>query len=177
MNQYFSKQERENFIRLMILEGLLENIIDDYAKTNADKKFMGDARRVRTYVKKLLDYRQSFLDPVGRQNFLEAVDRLDVLFVPKREAVKHYQEIAKMQENIHFSREDFKDWFEFTIEHTCRTCTREDYENCKGRKILMTYDMYPFDPGAVGTCQYSYVQPGQGVGVVGEALLKAKGAK
>ena len=165
MNPYFSKQERENFIRLMILEGLLENIINEYASTRQqDKQFMADIRRARTYAKKALDRRQSFLEPVAKRNFVEAVDRLDVLFVPKREAIKHYQEIAKIQQTIHFSANDFKDWFEFTIEHTCRTCTREDYENCKGRKVLMEYDMYAWTPGAVGSCQSSYVQPDQGVG-------------
>lgn len=158
MNHYFSKQERDNFIRLMILEGLLENIIDEYADTkNQDKQFMADIRRARTYTKKALDRRQLFLEPTAKKNFVEAVDRLDVLFVPKREAIKHYQEIAKMQQNIHFFADDFKDWFEFTIEHTCKTCSRQDYENCKGRKVLMTYDMYPWNTGAVGTCQYSYV--------------------
>ncbi|WP_284708270.1 hypothetical protein [Sporomusa sphaeroides] len=40
----------------------------------------------------------------------------------------------------------------------------------------MKHDIYAYDPSATATCQYSYVQAEQGVGSVGEAILKAKGA-
>ncbi len=172
MNPYFSKQEKENFIRLMILEGITDAIIEDYEKTNKpDKQFMADLRRARTYTKKALDRRQSFLEPTAKQNFVEGMSRLDVLFVPKREAKQHFLEAAKLNSVIPFPAEDFKDWYEFMIEHTCKTCTRGDYQECPARRILMKHDIYPYDPSATTTCQYSYVQTEQGIGTVGEALL------
>jgi len=165
MNPYFSKQEKENFIRLMMLEGITDAVIEDYEKTKRpDKQFMADIRRARTYAKKALDRRQSFLEPIAKLNFMESMSRLDVLFVPKREAKQHFQEAAKLNSVIPFPAEDFKDWYEFMIEKACRTCTRGDYAECKARKILMRHDIFAYDPSATDTCQYTYVQPDQGVG-------------
>lgn len=177
MNPYFSRHEKENFIRLMILEGILDVIIEDYEKTKKpDKQFMADMRRARTYTTKALNRRQSFLDQTAKLNFMESMQRLEVLFVPKNEAKKQFQEVAKLQSVVPFEAADFKDWYEFLIEHACRSCTRKDYVECKARRILMKYDIYAYNPAATGICQYSYVEEGdeqQGIGVIGEALLKA----
>ncbi|WP_371374480.1 DUF5651 domain-containing protein [Sporomusa aerivorans] len=177
MNPYFSRQEKENFIRLMILEAILDVIIEDYEKANKpDKQFMADMRRARTYTTKALNRRQSFLDQTAKLNFMESMQRLEVLFVPKNEAKKHFQEVAKLQSMVSFEAKDFKDWYEFLIEHACRTCTRKDFGECQARRILMKHDIYAYNPAAVQQCQYSYVEADneqQGLGTVGEALLKA----
>lgn len=176
MNPYFSRQEKENFIRLMILEGILDVIIEDYEKVKKpDKQFMADMRRARTFTTKALNRRQSFLDDTAKRNFIEGMQRLEVLFVPKNEAKKQFQEVVKLQSVMPFEAADFQDWYEFLIEHACRNCTRKDFAECQARRILMKYDIYAYNPAATDICQYSYVEDNkqQGIGVIGEALLKA----
>jgi hypothetical protein len=67
------------------------------------------------------------------------------------------KELAEMKTHVPMNVEDFGDWYGFVIETTCKTCTREDYKQCPGRRVLSTYDVCAIDPGAVGKCQYSYV--------------------
>jgi hypothetical protein len=74
---------------------------------------------------------------------------------------------------------DFQDWYEFLIEHACKTCRRSDYAECSARRILMKYDVFPYDPGAKDHCQYSYAEDelAKGVGTVGEAMMRAMGGR
>lgn len=181
MNPYLSRKEKENFVRLSLLEGLLDIIIEDYASTKRnDKQFMADLRRARTYSAKALNRRLSFLDLDAQRDLNMTMQRMELLFVPRNEVKRHYQEVAKLNSVVALESEDFNNWYEFLIEHACRTCERKDFKECKARQILMKYGIYAYNPAAVDLCQYSYIETEdqqQGVGVVGEALLKAKHKK
>ncbi|WP_371366250.1 hypothetical protein SRRS_06930 [Sporomusa rhizae] len=180
MNPYFSKREKENFVRLKLLFGLLDLIIEDYDKSNKlDKDFMANLRRTRTYTQKTLNRRIGFLDSSAKDDLDVTVSRMELLFVPRREVVKYYQEIEKLNSIVRLEQEDFSDWFELMIEYACKTCARSDFKNCRARQILMKIGMYPYNPAAVNQCQYSYVETDeqQGIGVIGDTLLKAKKKK
>lgn len=177
MNAYLSRAEKEHFVRLKLLWGLLDLMIEDYEKANKpDKEFMGNLRRARTYVRKASDRRTGFLDSKARDDLNATVSRMELLFVPRREVLKYYQEIEKLNAVIRFDQADFEDWYEFLIEHACKTCARADFADCRARQILMKYGVYAYNPAAVAQCQYSYheTEAPFGIGSVGEALIKAK---
>lgn len=175
MNPYLSRKEKENFVRFTLLEALLDIIIADYAKSKkTDSRFMGDLRRAKTFSTKALDRRMEYLDEDARKDLAAAVERMELLFVPRNEVKKHYAEVAKLNTHVSLEADDFKDWYEFLIEHACRTCRRTDFKECRVRQILMKYGTYPYNPAARALCQYSYCEESrQGIGAVGEALLKA----
>jgi hypothetical protein len=119
------------------------------------------------------------MDKTAHVKLIEAIQKLQLIFVPTDAARKQFAELAKLKSTVSIDQSDFQDWYEFLIESSCKTCERQDYAECPARRILMKYDVFPYDPGATMRCQYSYVedQVAKGVGTVGEALMRAmKGA-
>lgn len=174
MNPYLSRTEKENLVRLVVLNDELERIIESYsAAKSTDKEFLTNLRHAKTRAKKAIYKRLSFLHQEGVTDLLVSSKKIEVKFLPHPEARKAHQELLKLQSTLPMDVEDFFDWYSWLIDHTCLTCKREDYTECPGRKVLVKYSIFPVNPEAVGTCQYSYVQPDSGVGVVGEALLAA----
>ncbi len=160
MNRYLSREEKETFVRLTSLAGLAESIIKKYeSASNPDKQFLKSLRTANTWLIKALDYRTSFLDEKARIDLAKQVSKLELIFVPNDKARKEYEIVKEMQNTLHMPLSDFQDWYCEVIEHTCKTCSRKDYHKCKMRAILQKYGIYPVDPGADKSCQFSYVAP------------------
>lgn len=158
MNSYLSRAEKEAFVRLTSLAGLQEQIIKTYsAGNNADKDFLKLLRTSKTWLMKALDYRVSFLDESAAHDLARQVAKLDLIFVPKDKARKEYELLKEVKSHIHMTIEDFEDWYCEVIEYTCKTCTREDYKACAMRRVMAKHGVFPANPAATNTCQYSYV--------------------
>ncbi|WP_425057639.1 hypothetical protein SCACP_21570 [Sporomusa carbonis] len=179
MNPYLSSHEKENLIRVLVMYDAICNVIEAYSRVKStDKTLLADLRHAKTRIQKAVQRRVSFLDEQAKYNLMLAVDKIEFMFVPKPEVKKRNEELLRLKSTLPMHVDDFYDWYSFVIDHTCLTCQRTDYEECPARRVLMKYEVTPYNPGAVGSCQYSYVQPDQGLGTVGEALLAAmnKGA-
>lgn len=158
MNAYVAKYEKESLIRLLVLQPLVETLISSYAADEkTDTKFLAALRQSRTRLDNAIKLRRSFLDKEADDKLVKSANKLNVLFLPTPEYKKAFKEMMDLKENFPMGVEDFNDWYSFVIETTCKTCTREDYEDCPARRVLSSYDVCPIDPGAVGKCQYSYV--------------------
>lgn len=158
MNAYLSREEKENFIRATALAAQLENTIDSYTKSKSiDPEFLKYLRTGRTWVAKAMTMRSDALSDDARVEFAKQVSRMELLFVPTLEAKKVHAELMALKTTLPMELQDFEDWYESVIETTCKRCLREDYADCKTRRVLAKYGVYPIDPGAVGKCQYSYV--------------------
>jgi hypothetical protein len=158
MNPYVSQTERENLIRLLVVQPILQEIIKVYAgQDGTDKKFIGDLRHARTRMDKAIDARRSFLDPDADERLRKSVGRLQLLFMPTPEAKKAHKEMLELKSNFPMDVSDFGDWYSFVIETTCKTCIRTEYEECPARRVLAKYDVHAIDSGATNKCQYSYV--------------------
>ncbi len=158
MNAYLSREEKENFIRATALAAQLQDTIDGYAKAKStDPEFLKYLRTGRTMVAKALTMRADALDMDTKTEFAKQLSRMELIFVPTLEAKKAYQEVVALKTTLPMELGDFEDWYESVIETTCKWCRREDYADCKTRRVLAKYGVYPIDPGAEGKCQYSYV--------------------
>lgn len=94
--------------------------------------------------------------------------------LPKPEALKANKELLALRSVLPMKIQDFEDWYSVVIEGTCKVCQRKDYAECLARRVMTDYGVYPVNPDAVSTCQYSYIDEElQGVGIVGEAMLNA----
>ncbi|MPN22746.1 hypothetical protein SDC9_170129 [bioreactor metagenome] len=175
MKPYLSRDEKEYFIRLSAMMVLLEEAIASYAKANStDKEFLKLLRTGRTNLQKALQLRGSALEPSAKQEFLKQSGRLEFMCLPKPEALKANKELLALRSVLPMKIQDFEDWYSVVIEGTCKVCQREDYAECLARRVMTDYGVYPVNPDAVSTCQYSYIdEEPQGVGIVGEAMLKA----
>lgn len=158
MNPYLSRAEKETFVRLTSLAGLQEQIIDTYSNgNNADKEFLKFLRTSKTWLMKALDYRTSFLDGAASVDLAKQVSKLDLIFVPNDVAKREYEKLKEIKSHIHMPIEDFEDWYSEVIEHTCKTCVREDFEQCAMRRVMAKHGVFPANPSATNTCQFSYV--------------------
>lgn len=158
MNSYLSREEKQNFVRATALAAQLELTIDGYAKAKStDPQFLKYMRSGRTMLSKALTMRADALDPDAKEEFAKQVSRLELVCVPSSEAKKAYAELMALKTTLPMELHDFEDWYESVIETTCKRCLREDYADCKTRRVLTKYGVYPIDPGADGKCQYSYV--------------------
>lgn len=158
INKYLSSAEKERLIRLFLFHELLKRSIDEYAEFNVNKQFIGDLRRSKTFLKKSLDLRLEFLDKDSEVNLVESINKIGFAFLPKKEARKELDNLKKLSDVRPIHKDDLEDWIGFMIENACKTCKREDFDACLGRKILMKYDIAPWMPEADGVCQYSYVE-------------------
>lgn len=158
LNAYLSRAEKTTFVQLTSLAGLQEQIVEMYAGgNNADKEFLKLLRTSKTWLMKALNYRVEFLDESVKADLARQVARLDLIFVPNDKAKKEYEQLKEIQSYVHMPMEDFEDWYCEVIEHTCKTCTRDDYKACAMRRVMAKHRVFPANPAAVGTCQYSYV--------------------
>ncbi|MDD4601479.1 hypothetical protein SDC9_04163 [bioreactor metagenome] len=172
MNSWLSRQEKVKLVRTLVLNSQLLFDIQDYENAKStDKKFLADLRRGKAFLQRAIDKRLDYLDKTAALNLMESMSKIEVMFLPKVEAKKAYQDLAKLQSVLPMYISDFEDWYEFVIENTCKVCKRSDYENCPARRVLEKYDVCPNDPGAVARCQYGYND--EPVGSVGEAFIKA----
>ena len=159
MNKYLSSAEKENLVRLLILDAHLNFSIEIYATLKStDKHFLADMRRGKTFLRKAIDARLGFLENDAKLKLMESVSKVGLAFLPTIEARKALQDLQKLQSVYPVYVDDMQDWIEFMIESACKTCTRCDFSECKGRKIMMIYDIAPWCPDADGKCQYSYVE-------------------
>lgn len=158
MNAYLSREEREQFIRLICLRVVIDTAIETYAGLkNIDKPFLSELRHARTRLDKALNIRLDALDPEANENLYKAASKLKLMFLATPEAKKATEEMRKLKSILPMSLDDFEDWYSFVIEGSCKTCTRENYAECPARRVLAKYDVFPADPSARGKCQYSYV--------------------
>jgi hypothetical protein len=157
MNQYLSRDEKENLVRLMTLRVQLEKVIELYSGLkNVDKKFLSELRHARTRLKKSADIRLGYLDDQAKENLLLSIAKLRIMFMATPEAIQANKEMLQLKSTLPIDVEDFQDWYSFVIESTCKTCTRADYAECAARRVLTKYDVVPIDPEAKEKCQYSY---------------------
>lgn len=175
MNPYLSRDEKEIFVRLSAMMVLIEEAINKYAKAKStDKTFLKNLRMGRTNIQKALQFRADCLDPDAKQEFFKQAGRLEFMCMPKPEALKANKELLALRSVLPMKIEDFEDWYSVVIEGTCKVCRRDDYKECQARRVMTEYGVYPVNPEATTTCQYSYIDDEQqGVGLVGEAMLKA----
>lgn len=158
MNSYLSREEKQNFVRATALVTLIEETIDGYASAKStDPEFLKYLRTGRTMIQKALKMRADALDPDAKQEFNKQAGRLEFICVPTAEAKKAHAELVALRTTLPMEVQDFEDWYENVIEATCKMCLRTDYQECKARRVLAKYGVYPIDPGANGKCQYSYV--------------------
>lgn len=157
MNQYLSRDEKENLVRLMTLRVQLEKVIELYAGLKSvDKKFLSELRHARTRLEKSADIRLGYLDDQAKENLLLSIAKLRIMFMATPEAIQANKEMLQLKSTLPIDVEDFQDWYSFVIESTCKTCTRADYTECAARRVLSKYDVVPVDPEAKEKCQYSY---------------------
>jgi hypothetical protein len=156
MNKYLSSAEKERLIRLFLLQELLRISIDEYAEFEANKQFLGDLRRSKTFLKKSLDLRLLFLDVDAEINLIKSINKIGFAFLPKNEAKRELEKLKGLSDVYPIRKEAMQDWVEFMIENACKTCKREDFKECKGRAALEECDIPPWMPDAKDCCQYSY---------------------
>ena len=159
MNKYLSAAEKENLVRLLILDAHLDFSVKQYAETKStDKSFLADLRRGKTFLHKAIDKRLGFLFDDAKVKLAESVAKIGLSFLPKVEARKELERTQKLKSVYPIDIDDMQDWIEFMVESACKTCQRCDYAECQGRKVLIKYDIAPWMPEADGCCQYSYVE-------------------
>jgi hypothetical protein len=158
MNQYLSRDEKENLVRLMTLRVQLEKVIELYSGLkNVDKKFLSELRHARTRLENSAEIRLNYLDDQAKENLLLSIAKIRIMFMATPEAIQANKEMLQLRSTLPINVEDFKDWYEFVIEHSCKTCTKTDYIECAARRVLTKYDVVPVNPEAKEKCQYSYV--------------------
>jgi len=157
MNKYVAGTEKERLIRLFLFHRLLILSIDEYAEFNTNKRFVGNLKRSKYFLKSALDQRLESLDTDAEINFIKSINKVGFAFLPKAEAKRELEATKKLGSVIPMDRDDFQDWVEFMIESACKTCKRGDFTECQGRKVMVKNDITPWMPDAVGCCQYSYV--------------------
>lgn len=157
MNKYVAGTEKERLIRLFIFHELLNRSIQEYAKFDTDKQFLGNLKRSKTFLKKSLDQRLESLDKDAEINLIKSIDKIGFAFLHKAEAKRELEATKKLDDIRPIHKDDLEDWVGFMIESACKTCKREDFRECLGRKMLVKYDIAPWKPEAKDCCQYSYV--------------------
>lgn len=158
MNAYLSREEKEHFIRATALVAVLEATIDGYASAKSTHTgFLKNLRMGRTMISKALTMRADALEPEAKAEAYKQFSRLEFICVPKPEAKKAHTELMALKTTLPMEVQDFQDWYEVVVETTCKTCTRPDYETCPARRVMTKYGVYPYNPEAKGSCQYSYV--------------------
>ncbi|SFM21828.1 frataxin family protein [Pelosinus propionicus] len=76
MNQYLSRDEKENLVRLMTLRVQLEKVIELYSSLkNVDKKFLSELRHARTRLEKSADIRLGYLDEQAKENLMVSISK------------------------------------------------------------------------------------------------------
>lgn len=157
---YLSRNEKNNLVQFVSMQGMIEGTINRYADTpNPNKEFLKNLRASLKYMTKAVKMRTDALDDDAMVGFAKDVAKLEpVLFVPTDKARKEYRELSEMKSNIHMTKDDFEDWYEAIIENTCQICTEKDYKACTMYRILMKYDIVAINPEAKNTCPYSYLE-------------------
>lgn len=175
MNPYLSREEKNAFVRLSALAAHLEEVISGYEQSKkTDKSFMKFLKSSRTFLDKALDLRIADLEPQAKVNFVRQVKQIQLVFTPNAQAKQEFETIKSLQSTVPMDIDDFNDLYSVLLEEVCRSCRSENYQECQLRKILMKYEVYPYNPAAEKYCQYSYVEDEPGViGDIGIALLQA----
>lgn len=120
-------------------------------------KALDNLKRSKTFLKKSLDQRLESLDKDAEINLIKSINKIGFAFLPKAEAKRELENTRKLSDVYPIRKEDLEDWVGFMIESACKTCTRSDFTECPGRKVLVKYDITPWRPEAKDCCQYSYV--------------------
>lgn len=158
MNPYVGREEKEHLVRITALAIMLGNVIDIYAKLKStDKQFVTHLRKARTWLTKAIKLRESYLPLDSRRDLCRSVDNMRLLLVPSDKAKKEFEEMMKLKSVFPFEMEDFNDLYAELIETTCKVCVRSDYEDCQARRVMVKYGVFPYNPAATVTCQFSYV--------------------
>ncbi len=158
MNPYLAREEKSNFVRLTSLIQLVEDVLEAYSNAkNVDPAFMKYLRMGKTFLEKAIIIRTEYLDRTAKDELLKQCGRLEFICVPSLEAKKEMKATLALQSTIPMEMQDFTDWYCEVIETTCKTCTREAYEECQIRRVLTKYGVYPIDASTTNKCQYSYV--------------------
>lgn len=166
MNTYFSKTERDMFLKLDMLLGMATEVLRTYEKTpNADKDFMKFLKTGRTYLEKALVRRYLCLDPKEAQRFRRSVSNYKYIIVPSDIARANDIKLQKEQDTLAVGLDDFQDWYDGAIPYICGVCPfygdEESQKVCKMRKFMEKYDIYPVNTHATGNiCQYDYKAAG-----------------
>jgi len=158
VNKYLAAAEKERLIRLFLFHELLNRAIAEYAEFGANKQFLGDLRRSKTFLKKSLDLRLDFLDKDAEINLIKSINKIGFAFLPKLEAKRELENTKKLSDVYPIHKNHLEDWIGFMIENACKTCKREDFKECQGRAVLVEYDITPWMPDAKDCCQYSYIE-------------------
>lgn len=158
VNKYVSGTEKERLIRLFIFHELINRSIQEYAEFETNKQFLSDLRRSKTFLKKSLDLRLDFLDKDAEINLIKSINKIGFAFLPKADAKRELEATKKLSDVYPVQKDDLEDWIGFMIENACKTCKREDFKECKGRAVLVKYDITPWMPDAKDCCQYSYME-------------------
>lgn len=166
MNTYFSKTEREMFLRMDILLGQVADIIKAYEATpNPGKEFMKNLRTGRTYLEKALTRRYIGLEPKEMQRFRKMVKNYRVMLLPSDVARANDRKMQEEMETIVVSLDDFCDWYCVAIPYTCGKCychgDTKLQAKCQMRKFMEKYDICPVNTHATGDeCPYDYLSAG-----------------
>ena len=161
MNAYMAREEKDQFIRLMCLQVILQQAVDTYSElASTDKMFLGELRHARTRLDKAMTMRQAALGEEEKAKLEKQAKKLNLMFLPTPEAKKEHEQMLALKSTLPIDVQDFQDWYEAVIETTCKTCRNAEFEECTIRRVLDKYGVFPVDPEAQGKCQYSYVGDG-----------------
>lgn len=156
VRRYLNKQERQDMVVLAGFLAFLENRIETWAKLGRSKEKVKYSRMAFSFGNKVLKLVLNTLDPQEQDKVIADTKNYSVAAYAKTEAVREYERLKQLEENMVIPQEDWYDLADHALV-TCRKCTLvgEAVEKCNMRRIFIKHDVPPFDQYApVGTCPF-----------------------
>lgn len=147
MNSYLSRDEKENIVRLMTLRFQLEKVIELYScLKNVDKNFLSELRHARTRLENSADIRLAYLDEQAKENLMASIAKLRIMFMATPEAIQANKDMLQLKSTLPINVEDFQDWFEFVIEHSCKNAPRRTIQNVQHAESCQNMMLFQLIP-------------------------------
>lgn len=160
MNPYVGREEKEHLVRITALAIMLDDVICVYEKLKStDKQFLAHLRKSRTWGKKAISCRESYLNLESKRDLCRSVGNMRLMLLPSDKAKKEHRELMNYKSVFPFEIDDFNDLYAELIETTCKFCARSDFNDCQARRVMTKYGVFPYNPAATETCQFSYMEP------------------
>lgn len=178
MNRYFSRAEKANMTRLMLLVDLMDAVIKDYEEKtgNVDKEFMRYLRSCKTWGYKAIKRRYDFLDTDAAKDFTRHISHMDIIFVPNDKAQKYYKVVKDMSDSICMTAEDFEKLYSGFVPKTCGNCHKKAWKKCLIRETFRKFGVETVNNNAKN-CPYSYLEAGINLEAWAKAWAEENGVK
>ena len=150
MNRYFSRAEKANMTRMMLLIQILDRVIQDYEEKmkDVDADFMKDLRSCRTWGYKAIKRRYDFLDADAAKDFTRHLTHMDIVFVPNDKAQQYHKIVKDMSGSLVLPIEDFEKLYSGFIPKTCGKCHKKAWKECLIREIFRKHGVEPVNVNA-----------------------------